>query len=94
MSESRAPTRVRRMSGPDQPHLPLPQEPQIEGCEHQHDADVHEQPFHESMSEEQDIQTHDNDDHGHNEEHANDRSCHSPPPRLRILPPTGLLERR
>ncbi|HTW28900.1 MAG TPA: hypothetical protein VME92_17370 [Acetobacteraceae bacterium] len=44
----------------------MPQEPQIKGRKHQDDPDVNDQPFPESIPEEQEIHTDDNGDQHHN----------------------------
>ena len=46
------------------------EESPIEGDKHQDDADVHEQPLPEVISEEQQVHAHDDRDHDRHEEHS------------------------
>jgi hypothetical protein len=54
----------------------MPQESQVESCEHQDNANVHCQPFPESVSEEQEIYTHYDGRHRHDVKHNNYLSAH------------------
>jgi hypothetical protein len=64
---------VRQPTGAATPDLRVLQEPPIEGPKYQDDADVHEQPFPESISKEKPIDT---DDNG-NEQHRVKRDNHA-----------------
>jgi hypothetical protein len=55
------------------------QKSQIEGREHQDNADVRHQPFQESMPEEQQIHTDDNEYQRRNVKHDGRDSCHFDP---------------
>jgi hypothetical protein len=67
--DPRTPHRDQRQSGP-------PEKPQVEGSEHQNNADIHHQPFPEPGPEERDIDTDDDGDHRRQVKHDSDLSAH------------------
>jgi hypothetical protein len=54
-----------------------PDESQVESCEHQNNANIHRQPFPESVSEEREIYTDYDGYHRHHVKHDSDLSAHS-----------------
>jgi hypothetical protein len=46
-----------------------PEKTAIESCEHQDDADIYDQPFHETVSEEREIDSHDDGGHRRHVKH-------------------------
>lgn len=56
------------------------EESQVESAEHQDNADIHYQPFPESVSEEREIDADDDGDHRHHIKHDSDLSAHFPSP--------------
>jgi hypothetical protein len=54
----------------------MPEESQVESSEHQNDADVHHQPFPETVSEDHEIDTDDNNYHRHHVKHDNYLPAH------------------
>jgi hypothetical protein len=50
----------------------MPEESQVESCEHQNDANIHRQPFPESASEEPEIYA---DDDGRHRRHVKQDGC-------------------
>jgi hypothetical protein len=68
--------------------LPVLQKSQIEGCKHQHNPDIHYQPFPKSIFEEQEIYTNDNGNQRHNVKRRRHVPCHlKSPVRLYRQPP-------
>jgi hypothetical protein len=79
---------VQCAAGPEAPELPIdcegrhracswtPEESKVESCEHQDDANIHCQPFPESVSEEQEIYTDYDGCHRHHVKHASYLSAH------------------
>ncbi len=57
----------------------MPQESQVERCEHQDDSNIRYQPFPEAVSEEHDIYTDDDGCHGHHVKYASYLSAHLSP---------------
>jgi hypothetical protein len=63
-----------------------PEESRVESCEHQDDANIHRQPFPESVFEEREIHTYDDGCHRRHVEHDNHLSVHLWPPGLPATP--------
>jgi hypothetical protein len=64
----------------------MPEESKVESCEHQDNANIHSQPFPESVSEEPEIYTDNDSYHCHHVKHGSYLSAHfltpSPQPRV------------
>jgi hypothetical protein len=75
-SEPIASTRVDEGMTPLRPPSWTPEELPVDSSEHQHDADIHCQPFPESVSQEREIDTDDDGCHHHHVKHYGYLSAH------------------